>query len=344
MEKITELTEEQKAQFPRFVDKWTKIGLCTDKANRKEAEAGIAKAYEIAGMKTPKIFWCESPLAMLLAKVIALKLAENKEPEVVAGIPADLKKILGARLEDLEDVTSGMDASILQKVDEKIRPKLLEGVRESLQECVYGQHEAGWLSFYDYMRYLGCVEQTAKLEGIWKVAENAGWWLPCKSVCFISERHNVLNRDDQGRLHSTTAAAVAYPDGWAVYAVHGVRLPEYVILHPEQITVQDIESERNAEIRRVKIERYGQAKYLKDSKAIKVQEDDFGVLYRKDIPGDEALVMVKVINSTPEPDEDGKPVFKDYFLRVPPTVKTAHEGVAWTFGKTPETYNPEKES
>lgn len=46
--------------------------------------------------------------------------------------------------------------------------------------------------------------------------------------------------------------------------------------------------------------------------------------------------MVKVVNSTPEPDGS----YKDYFLRVPPTITTAHEAVAWTFGKTAETYAP----
>ncbi len=44
--------------------------------------------------------------------------------------------------------------------------------------------------------------------------------------------------------------------------------------------------------------------------------------------------MVKVVNSTPEPDGS----FKDYFLRVPPTCQTALEAVAWTFDKTPEQY------
>lgn len=34
------------------------------------------------------------------------------------------------------------------------------------------------------------------------------------------------------------------------------------------------------------------------------------------------------------------PRFKTYFIRVPPDVQTAHEGVAWTFGKTPKTYHP----
>ena len=34
MSKIEQLTDAQIARMPEFVDKWTKIGLCTDPANR----------------------------------------------------------------------------------------------------------------------------------------------------------------------------------------------------------------------------------------------------------------------------------------------------------------------
>jgi hypothetical protein len=84
------------------------------------------------------------------------------------------------------------------------------------------------------------------------------------------------------------------------------------------------------------IERYGQAKYLGESGAAQIHSDEFGVLYQKPIADDEPLVMVKVVNSTPEPDG----TFKDYFLRVPPTVKTAREAVAWTFEKEADAYAP----
>jgi hypothetical protein len=63
-------------------------------------------------------------------------------------------------------------------------------------------------------------------------------------------------------------------------------------------------------------------------------------LFRKELAGDEPLVMVKVVNATPEADGS----FKDYFLRVPPTVQTAREAVAWTFGKAADDYGPVKES
>jgi hypothetical protein len=56
--------------------------------------------------------------------------------------------------------------------------------------------------------------------------------------------------------------------------------------------------------------------------------------------GDEPLVMVKVRNSTPEPDG----AYKDYFLRVPPTMRTAREAVAWTFGLEAEDYKPTQET
>ena len=46
--------------------------------------------------------------------------------------------------------------------------------------------------------------------------------------------------------------------------------------------------------------------------------------------------MVKVVNSTPEPDGS----FKDYFLRVPPEIVRAKQAVAWTFGKKENEYSP----
>jgi hypothetical protein len=88
------------------------------------------------------------------------------------------------------------------------------------------------------------------------------------------------------------------------------------------------------------LERYGEARYLQDSGVVPVHHDKYGVLFRKEIPGDEPLVMVRVVNATPEPDGHRK----NYFLRVPPTVETAHEAVAWTFGMSPKEYHPDVET
>jgi hypothetical protein len=46
--------------------------------------------------------------------------------------------------------------------------------------------------------------------------------------------------------------------------------------------------------------------------------------------------MVKVRNSTPEPDG----TIKDYYIRAHWNCKTAHEAVASSFGKTADEYHP----
>jgi hypothetical protein len=71
-----------------------------------------------------------------------------------------------------------------------------------------------------------------------------------------------------------------------------------------------------------------------------VHRDETGVLYRKEFLNDEPLVMVKVINSTVEPDGS----FKSYFLRVPPSMTTAREAVAWTFDMSPESYELDEQT
>jgi hypothetical protein len=121
-----------------------------------------------------------------------------------------------------------------------------------------------------------------------------------------------------------------------LYLIKGVMVPAFVVVCPDWITVKHIETEANSEVRRIMIERFGQARYLQESGAKEIHADDWGTLYRKEVAGDEPLVMVKVPNSTPEPDGS----FKDYFLRVPPNVSRARQAVAWTFGKEEAEYNP----
>jgi hypothetical protein len=173
-----------------------------------------------------------------------------------------------------------------------------------------------------------------------KLLKQTPYILPYDRVAFVSERPLVFKQDAQGRLHSESGPALAFADGFQIYSWHGATIPEKVINTPESLTIEEIENQRNAEIRRVMIERYGMQRYVETSGAKEIHSDDTGVLYRKEFPNDEALVMVKVINSTPEPDGS----LKAYFLRVPPTMKTAKEAVAWTFDIDPDRYEIDEQT
>jgi hypothetical protein len=143
------------------------------------------------------------------------------------------------------------------------------------------------------------------------------------------------------RLHNENYAAVE-SDVENLYFWHGVLVPAFVIARPEWITIDHIDSETNAEVRRVMIERYhhgaefhGPAAFIRFAGGERLDHDErFGTLWRRKIPGDEHIVMLEVVNATREPDGD----FKRYWLRVPPNMITAREAVAWTFDVEPENY------
>jgi len=146
--------------------------------------------------------------------------------------------------------------------------------------------------------------------------------------------------DTSSQWHNFEGPAVEFPDGYGLHIWRGMGVDTRLREDTAHLEIARIEQEQNAEIRRLLIDKYGTAKYLTDSKASVVQRDKFGDLLCKMLQGDEPIVVVRVFNSTPEPDGS----FKSYYLRVPPGIETAHEAVAWTFGMTTDEYLPEMET
>jgi len=217
-----------------------------------------------------------------------------------------------------------------------------------LLHSLQGQHDAGWLFYYDYLARTLRLPAVLGLAGLIRVARSAGWWWPLPGLALLTERPERVERDAAGRLHSEMAPALRFRDGHAVYAWRGVLVSPRIALHAETITVPEILAERNVMVRHVLVERYGRerierqlgdrAGFLLDPDTEVRHQDEFGTLYRLARPGGgEPVAIVKVVNATPEPDG----TFKDYFLRVPPWVRTAREAVAWTFGVEASDYQPD---
>ena len=120
----------------------------------------------------------------------------------------------------------------------------------------------------------------------------------------------------------------------------GVRVDERVAFHPEQLTAKEALKEKNAEMRRVIIERMGYLRFAKEAGAKVVDEDkDQGgarQLLTINLHEDEPLVgLACVCPSTG----------RQYFLRVPPKTKSCHEAAAWMAGfDDPSLYRPQIET
>lgn len=200
-----------------------------------------------------------------------------------------------------------------------------------------GNQWSSWVGFISFFRYVAKLPlDYSKWQHYEDAALYAGPRIMHAKFCMISDRPTVLKVDDRDRPHCEDGPFCQWADGTKLYAWHGVRVPMYVIERPESITIERIEAEENVEVRRIMIEQFGYERFILESGAQLIHSDETGALYRKEIPGDEPLAAVHVVNSTPEPDGS----HKKYMLRVPPTMERAREAVAWTFNMTESEYQP----
>jgi hypothetical protein len=133
----------------------------------------------------------------------------------------------------------------------------------------------------------------------------------------------------RGRLHASDHPAVAWPDGSGRWYWDGIAVPETIAGARDQLTADLVSRIDNQELRRVAVERLGWERFLETANSELRAQDDFGKLWATSVRLDgQRVQLVEVDNATAE--QDGS--HRRYFLRVPPTLRTAREAVAWTFG------------
>ena len=129
-----------------------------------------------------------------------------------------------------------------------------------------------------------------------------------EEFCIVCDRPEVLSVDNRNRPHGESGPSHRWRDGVEIHYWHGVRVPGHVVESPGLITINEIRSEINAEVRRVMIERYGYERYCADAKLDLVDECSenhqiVGLrtarLWRDHHAN---MTLLDVLNSTPEPD------------------------------------------
>uniref|UniRef100_A0AAU1ZRS2 DUF6745 domain-containing protein n=1 Tax=Streptomyces sp. NBC_00093 TaxID=2975649 RepID=A0AAU1ZRS2_9ACTN len=332
---------------------WRTAAAATGPGDRAAAEEGVRLAFRRAGLAEPeRIVWARSPLEAVRMLMTATQPDGSPLGALGAGVRnavwsapwAAERERLHAQLGPerwsghWRATGAGLWESTRMLVD-RVRAGIVEElgadrkeearVRLLLLDAALGQHDAAWLCAFE-------PGDDSPLAGLAAVARDAGWWWPYEKTVVLSERPLTLHRDEAGRLDRGDGPALGYADGFELYAWRGMPVPKDFLDDLTALTPERIRDEENAELRRVMLEFYGYDRYLEESGAVPVHRDETGVLWRVQLVGDEDVVMVEVVNSTPEPDGSSR----TYWLRVPPTTRTAREGVAWTFGVEAEVYEP----
>jgi len=325
-DKLITLTPEQQKDMEKMVDSWIPYALSTKPAVRNAVESVVPDLYKTINQEPPEFgtYWVKSPLegAILQAVLLAYCPDDVKlTDEILADAIKLTEKIKKIYLVNKKDIYS-----VIPKDKQDI---IKNALSQWPAPSIWGQFDAVWLAFYAYFLYEHKADCCERLREQMVISQSAGIWWPFDQLFIVSERPNILSVDERYRLHSSTGPALSYDDGFNIYAWHGINVDKRIIEQPETITVKEIQTEQNAEMRRILLEQFGFKRYVEQSNAKKLDYDKkYGTLWAVEVPNDETIVMVEVTNSTPEPDG----TYKKYMLQVPPTMLKVRDAVAWTFG------------
>ncbi|HJZ29511.1 MAG TPA: hypothetical protein VKF35_00300 [Hyphomicrobiaceae bacterium] len=358
---LPRLSHFQKSALGTYGERWSELRRSTTPVDRDEAEAGVALAYQAAGLPPPRqIIWGGSPheianqwvtasdaggenvrslvvdlvrrkaeAAVDRAIGVAVRTALAEEPRL-SRVPAFCTSIDEAVARDCAGIKPTLRKRLTALLQLRRRPSL------GFPAASFGFQATSALGVLEYFHDVcGLRRQTSALNGLWQIAKNAAWILPNERSCWLSERPTTIRTDINGRLHAPDGAALVYQDGWSVYAWKGVLVPSWIIDRPERVNIRAIAANHDPQIRRCMIDIMTPQRFIAEGGAYRVSQDETGILWRQRWRW-EAWAAVEVVNGTAEPDG----THKHYFLQVPPTVRSAREAVAWTYGLTEQRYRP----
>lgn len=370
------LTPEQEGKIPAYA----KFGreLCEGKGlvDRKKVGQALDTLYKLAKLEAPtEKVWFPSPKAAsetlkkefeanLTVREQLCKVIQDTLNLSITGLSADIWQQL------TEKIWSSTWSQVTDPIMRLVRNQMKweDGSRE-VTTCYMGSFDGGLVAILKYFREVLELKHIKKnlVEALVTLTQ-AGLWWPFRGKVILTERP-ILHYEDvappskqqleewarmdqergfpiqrdtgpRRRLSNPKGRAIEYPDGWGVSFIRGVHVPDLLVDSPESITGEMIQKEQNQEVRRVMAEVMGWDRFLEVMKAKAVHSDDFGTLYKIDMRDDEPVALVKVVNSTAEPDGS----FKNYILRVPPATERAKQGIAWTFGLAEEEYQPDMQT
>lgn len=130
--------------------------------------------------------------------------------------------------------------------------------------CSFGQFDAGWLSFYDYLQsvFPSLESDIRPLHPFIELAQCSSWAHLEGEVAYVAAQPSEIHLDARGELHSLTGPAIAWPDGWGAYCVRGRLVPDAWVRDRDQLDVQRALTERNLEHRSILQQILGWGKVL----------------------------------------------------------------------------------
>jgi hypothetical protein len=133
-----------------------------------------------------------------------------------------------------------------------------------------GSFDALSISFYDFFLSETAVKISDELRdkfNVWKSTTELGIIYPLDNVCVVSRKPKTIRKNNLG-LHCENGPALEY-EGLSIYALNGVRVPEYlVVTNSHDLSMDWYKEQNNADVRTEFVRKYGVERMLELGKKV----------------------------------------------------------------------------
>ena len=344
------ITDAERAQMESVSREWIDIAYRTTPIDPAKITDAIHRLYIAANLKVPRVVIAPSPLVMAFAYGASAAIWHRRKTDSTTDIVtfnatriaadnatfnATANVTRNATFNATDIVTANATLNAIANAETGAARACYDLAGSFGLECAAqwmnsyqgGNMWAGWCSYLAAMRdVIGLRLPEHIAYQAWEdAAREGGFRVMHKEFCIVSDFPEFIRIDDQNRPHCESGPSHRWRDGWSLYHWHGVAIPAEWIEERASLTPQIALTWRNIEQRRAACEILGWAKILAALKARIIHEDldpEIGTLVEVDIPDIGKERFLRVLCGTG----------REFALPVPPTMKTAIQAQAWTYG------------
>ena len=285
---------------------------------------------------------------------IGKNIRQNIRQNIGQNIWQNIEKNIGENIwENIwQNIGENIGQNIWKNIGQNTRQNIEKNIGENIWENIewvdffcQGQHDINWTKYYLYYRDSGLLENddNFKIMDLWHdLAKSAGWCYTFENIVFVCEKPCEVNINETGKLHKDGGMALRYSDGWGLYMLNGVQVPEWLAeTRDTDIDPEKVLAIENAEVRREFVRKVGVDRIVKKFGSRKLDTKDFPLYSGEMVPMYELLVFdppsniggkdfkyLKMIN----PSLSTKENYVYHLEGVGPDCETVHEALMWRNG------------
>lgn len=318
---VKALTPEQEAALTPWAEMKIAAAVSTDPVDHAIFEENVAKCYKFSGFEVPPVYWVPSPWSGAIAISLLQDKAFLSELQSALGrqkplknpgkIPAlcnsqsfvaafqlvcDFLREHGVSLDDQRMLFKGLDVSAFSRMNYKKAFPQGKVAVDNWTGYFGGYFWAGWPAYERFFAEICGLELegdfTQRGEACALACANSGWFWVYDEICIASEKHTLIKRNAQNRLHSEHGPAIAWSDGFGVACLQGQVIPPEWVEQPKGANIDPkvALTWENVEERRVLREMIGWQRILEafPTKVVDKHEDpEIGELLELDLGDDD---------------------------------------------------------